>query len=337
MILRFHAAVRAALTDTLLRLYALEPAAIALDRAGGAADAGDRRPRLPRRLRAGPPPAQGAARHRRGDRRGARPDRRHQPGRRRAERLHQRLPRSRRRGPPRARRRRRRRAGVRAAPARRQDDRRAHGDQPEQGRPHRPPAQPDPRRHARAAAALRRRAGRGAELHRRHRRAGRRRGGRLRAPRGQDARRGTRDRRRDALRLLLLGPLRAGHRVVRRRHGAPGGAQRDAARHRARRQRHRRRSAPSSPIASSGRHLADDGAAEHRLRPADVGGRHPAPAVLGDRLRAAARERHDVHADRRQAGGLLGDADRRGSDRRRRPSTTPRPTLRTTAQSSARR
>ena len=28
MILRFHAAVRAALTDTLLRLYALEPAAI---------------------------------------------------------------------------------------------------------------------------------------------------------------------------------------------------------------------------------------------------------------------------------------------------------------------
>ena len=36
------------------------------------------------------------------------------------------------------------------------------------------------------------------------------------------------------------------------------------------------------------------------------------------RLRPAARERHDVPADRGQARGLLGDADRRGSDRRRR-------------------
>ena len=69
----------------------------------------------------------------------------------------------------------------------------------------------------------------------------------------------------------------------------------------------------------------DDGAAERRLRPPDVGGRHPAPEVLGHRLRPAARERHDVQADRGQAGGLLGDADRGGSDRRRRPSTTPRP------------
>ncbi len=293
-----------------------------VDRAGGAADAGDGRPRLPRRLRAGASPAQGAARHRRRDRRGARPDPRHQPGRGRAERLRQRVPRSRRRGPPRARRRRRGRAGARAAPARRQDDRRAHGDQPEQGRPHRPPAQHHAGRHAGAAAALRRRAGGGAELHRRHRRAGRRRRGRLRAPRAQDARGGTRDRRLDALRLLLLGSLRPRHRVVRRRSRAPVGAQRDAARHRARRQRHRgarglrRRSHRPDPP-------RDDGAPERRLRPPDVGGRHPAPEILGDRLRPAARERHDVQADRGQAGGLLGDADRGGSDRDAGRSTTP--------------
>ena len=94
---------------------------------------------------------------------------------------------------------------------------------------------------------------------------------------------------------------------------APVGAQRDAARHRARRQRHRgarrlrRRSHRPDPP-------RDDGAAERRLRPPDVGGRHPAPEVLGDRLRPAARERHDVQADRGQAGRLLGDADRGGPD-----------------------
>ena len=95
---------------------------------------------------------------------------------------------------------------------------------------------------------------------------------------------------------------------------APVGPQRDAARHRARRQRHRgarrlhRRShRPDAP--------RDDGAAERRLRPPDVGGRHPAPEVLGPRLRPAARERHDVPADRGQARRLLGDADRRGGRR----------------------
>ena len=61
----------------------------------------------------------------------------------------------------------------------------------------------------------------------------------FRAPRGQDARRGARDRRLDALRLLLLGSLRPRHRVVRRGPRAAVGAQRDAARDRARRQRHR--------------------------------------------------------------------------------------------------
>ena len=127
---------------------------------------------------------------------------------------------------------------------------------------------------------------------------------------------------------------------------APVGAQRDAARHRARRQRHRgarrlhRRShRPDAP--------RDDGAAERRLRPPDVGGRHPAPEVLGHRLRPAARERHDVQADRGQAGRLLGDADRRGRPAKRRPPKprrsrlrrTPRPARTTTpmATSSARR
>ena len=44
----------------------------------------------------------------------------------------------------------------------------------------------------------------------------------------------------DAVRLLLLGPVRAGHRVVRGRQGAAEDPDRRAARHRARRQPHRR-------------------------------------------------------------------------------------------------
>ena len=56
---------------------------------------------------------------------------------------------------------------------------------------------------------------RDSELHRRHRRPGRRRRRRVPRARAQDARRGARDRRVDAVRLLLLGSLRPGHRVVR--------------------------------------------------------------------------------------------------------------------------
>ena len=89
--------------------------------------------------------------------------------------------------------------------------------------------------------------GRGAELHRRHRRAGR--GRRRRLPRAREARPRRREahRRDDALRLLLLGPLRARHRVVRGRQGAPEDPRRDAARHRARRRSDRRASPRSSP------------------------------------------------------------------------------------------
>ena len=79
-----------------------------------------------------------------------------------------------------------------------------------------------------------------------------------------------------------------------------------AARHRARRQRggrhrrvHRRPHRPLPP--------RDDGAAERRLRPADVGGRHPAAAVLGARVRDPEGERRRVPADRGPAGRLLGD------------------------------
>ena len=83
------------------------------------------------------------------------------------------------------------RRDCRGDPAeRRQGHRRAHGDQPEQGGAHRAPAQLRARRHARARAALPRHAGGGPELHRRHRRPGGRRRGRL--PRARAARRSTR-------------------------------------------------------------------------------------------------------------------------------------------------
>ena len=63
------------------------------------------------------------------------------------------------------------------------DDRRAHRHQSEQGGAHRPPAELRARRHAGARAEIPRQPGRSPELHRRHRRAGRRRRGRLSAAR----------------------------------------------------------------------------------------------------------------------------------------------------------
>ena len=84
-----------------------------------------------------------------------------------------------------------------AAPSsRRQDHRRAHGHQPEQGGAHRPPPELRARRHARSRAAVPRRPRRGAELHRRHRRPGGRRRRGLPRARAQGARRGARARRR---------------------------------------------------------------------------------------------------------------------------------------------
>ena len=69
----------------------------------------------------------------------------------------------------------------------------------------------------------------------------------------------------------------------------------------------------------------DDGAAERRLRPAHVGRRHPAPEVLGAGVRRAEGQGRGLPADRRPAGRLLGDADSGGPRRnsRRRNSQGP--------------
>ena len=86
------------------------------------------------------------------------------------------------------------------------------------------------------------------------------------------------------VRLLLLGSLREGHRVVRGRQVAPRHPRRDVARHRTRGRR-RRTNGRVRRRAHRALPPQDDGAPEHRLRPADVGGRHPPAAVLVDRLR----------------------------------------------------
>ena len=81
-------------------------------------------------------------------------------------------------------------------------------------------------------------------------------------------------------------------------------------RHRRARPLHRRSHRPLPP--------EDDAADEHRLRPAHVGRRHPPPAFLDARVRVPEEDGRRVPADRGQAHGLLGDADRRRS--------APRPT-----------
>ena len=176
-------------------------------------------------------------------------------------------------------------------------------------------------------ARVPRHAGRSAELHRRHRRPGRRRHRRL--PRARAPHRSTRsgtiadttrfdyycwdlysrvtewyagDKDRLAIRAAAL------HDLEQRRRTRPPtiGAL------------HRR---PHRARASD-----DDGAAEHRLRPADVRGRHPAAAVLGACVRDSEGAGRGVPADRGQARRLLGDAHRRGtSDRRRERRHVERP------------
>ena len=205
-----------------------------------------------------------------------------------------------------------RRAGAgRAAPGQR--DRRAHEHQPEQGRPHRPPAQRLPRRHVRAPAAPPRLRRRGPELHRRHRRAGGRRGRRLPAHREEDARR--RRAHPGQVRLLLLGPLRAGGRLLRR-----------AAR-RTRRCRPRcctrSRPAATTPRGSpstSRRRIVDC----HLATMARLGIRYELLAHESDILRLhfwnrafeLLREKGAIQLrDRGQEPGLLGDADGRGRGR----------------------
>ena len=194
------------------------------------------------------------------------------------------------------------------------------------------------------AAALPGPAGRGAELHRRHRRAGRRRRRRLHDARTARSRRPSRrwPTTGTAIRLLLLGPLRARHRVVRGRQGAPRAraptrctrSKRAATTGRDGRV-HRRPHRPLPP--------RDDGADERRLRPAHVGRRHPAPALLGDGVRAAQGPRRGVPADRGPAEGLLGHADRGCDapampppDERGRSTTTPNSARRSSSGRTAR-
>ena len=234
----------------------------------------------------------------------------HRAGGRRAQRLPQLLPRPRRRscstGSAAA-------APPRRPAERRQGDRRAHGDQPEQGGAHRPPAQLRARRHAGARAALPRHPGRGAELHRRHRRAGRRR--RRRLPRARAARRSTRSARSPTSTRFdyycwdLYARVTEWYEQDKERlavraetlHDIEHGGNENADDRRLHRRPHR----PLPP--------EDDGADERRLRPADVGRRHPAAEVLGAGVRRAEGEGRGLPADGGPARRLLGDADPGGS------------------------
>ena len=184
MILPVHAAVRTALADTLTTRFSIAPddqPAIVIDVPPSRALGDLAVPvafELARRLRQAPRAIAQA------DRRRARPDCRRGTCGGDAERLPQLL--SRPGGADRtvAAERARRRCRIR-----RQGHRRAHGHQSEQGRAHRPSSKRDARRHARAAPPLSGPAGRGAELHRRHGCAGRRRGRRLHDARGARSRR----------------------------------------------------------------------------------------------------------------------------------------------------
>ena len=309
MILPVHALLRQRLGDVLTSLYGLPRDAQPTLAIEVPPTAGARRPRAAVRLRAGTLASQGATHDRAGGRRRGRAPRGCHAHGRRPERLPERVPRSCPIPPGTP----RQRPGANRAAQRaaaREDHRRAHGDQPEQGRPHRPPSQLGHGRHARAPAALQRCARRGAELHRRHGRAGGRRRRGLPAHRAAVARAGAGAGGVDALRLLLLGPVCAGHRMVRGRHVAPRHSRSDAARDRARRGRRRRhgrvRGRAHRPVPPQ-----DDGAPQHRLRPADLGGRHPPAAVLGHGLRDPQAEQQHLPAGGRPPDRLLGHEDRR--------------------------
>ena len=207
----------------------------------------------------------------------------------------------------------RRRRGAGPTPPARQGHRRAHGDQSEQGGAHRPSAERDARRHARAAAALPGTAGRSPELHRRHRRAGRRRrrrlhGARRPRPRGRPARSRTiRPRASTTTAGISTRKVTEWYAADKARLEIRAHA---PARDRGRRQRRSRRMGAFIADRIVRCHLDDDGPDERRLRPAHVGGRHPAAAFLGDGVRAVQGARRRVPADRGPAEGLLGHADR---------------------------
>ena len=125
-----------------------------------------------------------------------------------------------------------------------QDSGRALQHQSQQSRAHRTPAQRDSRRHVRPPAAFRGQGSRCSELHRQHRRAGCRCGGRLPAHREEIARGNRAAHPPAALRLLLLGSLRPRLAVVCRGQAESAGAPADAACHR----RRQEAKPPRSPI-----------------------------------------------------------------------------------------
>ena len=249
MILPVHDRLRAHLARLLTTRLFTRSVGTAAARPRVPAQSRPRRPRHAGGVRAGAPAAQGAAGHRAGDRRRLRRARRR--------------PRSVAAAPngylnffldrPAFLRERLTSAASARAHGERQGDRRAHGDQSEQGRAHRPPAQRRARRHAGPRPALPR-----------HSRSKCRTTSTTPACRwptwwSDSACSSSKtldeiraDRRYDALRLLLLGSLRA-----RRPSGTTSDKERlkiraaDAARHRARRQRERRAWPRSSPTASS--------------------------------------------------------------------------------------
>ena len=258
-------------------------------------------------FRTGARTAQGATRDSGRDRRRARSRRGSRPGRAGAQRLRQHLP------GPRPVRPRGSRSGAPAhgsRPRHPQGHRRAHRDQPQQGGSRRAPAQRRARRHPGATAAPSRCPGGGPELHRRHGRAGGGRRGRFRATGTVAAGGGRRPGRPAPLRLLLLGPLCARHRVVR---GRPGAARvqvprppRPGSGHRSNGPARPARRRPHRPLPSG-----HDGPDEHRVRPADLGGRHPASPFLVPGVRRAKGGRGDTARDHGCSGRLLGNAARR--------------------------
>ena len=176
---------------------------------------------------------------------------------------------------------------------RRARHRRAHEHQSQQGRAHRPPPQRRPRRHLRPLHEVARPSRRDAELHRRHRRAGRGRRRRVPASRAEVAGRGAGDDRRSERcgSTTTAGTFtRRWPRTTPTQSRGAAVAARHAARDREARRRHvrirvddraRHREAPH-------RH---DAPPRHHLRPAAERERHHHAPFLGSRVRAAESQR----------------------------------------------
>ena len=200
---------------------------------------------------------------------------------------------------------------ARRRPRARQDHRRAHGHQPEQGRAHRTSAQRRAGRHAGARAAVSR--------PRRSRCRTTSTTPACRSPTSSSASGSSKARALADVRAIA-DPTRFDYycwdlyaRVTEWYEGdkaAPRDSHRHAARHRA-----GDNDPPTLGAFIADRivrcHLKTMAPAERRLRPADVGGRHPAAAVLGRGLRDSQGARRGVPADRRPARRAAGSCGSR--------------------------